>query len=253
MAGARGARCGMIVPQLDPLPPATAAVITALADEPALSGFCLVGGTALALQAGHRRSLDVDLISFAATLDKNGLFRAMRARGATLATPQSTISAAKINGIDLLARVQDYVLDGVKVQCFTDPAGQRYAAGIQPVDGWRFGLMDMPNLFAMKSALLLKRARSRDYFDLMWFCQHGKNLTDIVAAAQAADDAPDVPTIVEHKLLGLIPLDAEDEGLDPVGVEVTAADIFRFFEELVRQREVAEARVIIDGDKGKGS
>jgi hypothetical protein len=234
----------VIAPQLDQLPAPTAAVIAKLADEPALSGFCLVGGTALALQAGHRRSLDVDLVAFTPTLDKNGLFRAMRALGATLVTPQSMISTAKINGVDLLARVQDYVLDGVKLQCFTDPAGQRHAAGIQPVAGWRFGLMDLPNLFAMKSALLLKRARSRDYFDLMWFCQNGKTLADIVAAAQEADDAPEVPTVVEHKLLGLIPLDADDEGLDPVGVDVTAADIFRFFEDLVQQREVTEARLL---------
>lgn len=147
----------MVELQLDILPPATAAVITRLANEPALAGFCLVGGTALALQAGHRRSLDVNLISFTPTLDKNGLFHAMRALGATLVTPQSAISTARINGIDLLARVQDYVLDGVKVQCFTDPGGQCHVTGIQAVAGWQFGLMDMPTLFAMKSALLLKR------------------------------------------------------------------------------------------------
>jgi hypothetical protein len=176
----------------------------------------------------------------------------MRARGATLVTPQSMISAAKINGIDLLAHVQDYVLDGIKVQCFADPAGQRYSTGIQSVTGWRFGLMNMPTLFAMKSALLLKRAKSRDYFDLMWFCQHGKTLADIVAATEQADDAPDVPTVVEHKLLGLIPLDADDEGLDPVGVDVTAADIFRFFEGLVQQREIAEARALIAGGNAAG-
>lgn len=240
----------MVEPRLDQLPPATAAAIAKLADEPALSGFCLIGGTALALQAGHRRSLDVDLVSFTPALDKNGLFRAMRDHGATLVTPQSTISAARINGVDLLARVQDYVLDGVKVQCFTDPAGQRHAAGIQSVAGWRFGLMNLPTLFEMKSALLLKRSRSRDYFDLMWFCQHGKTLADIVAAAQAADDSPEVPTVVEHKLLGLIPLDPDDEGLDPVGVEVTTVDIYRYFEGLVQQREVAEVRVILAGRDG---
>lgn len=242
----------MIEPRLEHLPPATTAVIAKLADEPALSGFCLVGGTALALQAGHRRSLDVDLVSFAARLDKNVLFHALRARGATLITPQSTISAARINGIDLLAHVQDYVLDGVKLQCFADPAGQRYAQGIQPVAGWRFGLADLPTLFAMKSALLTKRARSRDYFDLMWFCQHGKTLADIVAAAREADDSPETPTVVEHKLLGLMPLDADDEGLDPVGIDITPADIYRFFEELVRQREVAEARAMLGGGEAAG-
>lgn len=228
------------------LPPATASVLEALAGEPALTGFCLVGGTAIALQAGHRRSLDLDLVTFDETLDKNRLFRAMRERGAALVTPQSAISASRINGVDLLSRVQDYVLNGVKVQCFADPSAKRYAQGVQPIPGWGFGLMSLEGLFGMKSALLLKRSRARDYFDLMWFCQHGHTLADIVAAAQAADNAPEVPVIIEHKLLGLLPLDAGDEGLDPVGVAVTSADMFRFFEAQVQQREVAEARAIIN-------
>lgn len=236
----------MIAPRLDLLPPATTAVLVKLADEPALAGFCLIGGTAMALQAGHRRSLDIDLVTFQPSLDKNGLFKALRAQGATLVTPQSMISAARINGIDLLAQVQDYVLDGVKVQCFAHPQGQRHAEGVQAVDGWRFGLADLPTLFAMKSALLLKRSRSRDYFDLMWFCQHqGKTLLDIVAAAQAADDGPEVPTLVEHKLLGLMPLDSADEGLDPVGVAITPEAIYRYFEQDVMRHEVALAQELL--------
>ncbi len=112
--------------------------------------------------------------------------------------------------------------------------------------GWRFGLADLPSLFAMKSALLLKHSRSRDYFDLMWFCQHqDKTLQDIVAAAQAADDGPEVPTLVEHKLLGLMPLDSADEGLDPVGVAITPEVIYRYFEEDVMRHEVAQAQEIL--------
>ena len=106
--------------------------------------------------------------------------------------------------------------------------------------------MNLDGLFAMKSALLLKRARSRDYFDLMWFCQHGKTLDDILAAALMADDAPDTPVVVEHKLLGLLPLDAEDEGLDPVGLTITLADIHTYFESLVHTREIAEARKLLE-------
>lgn len=175
----------------------------------------------------------------------------MRDLGAELITPQSAISAARINGFGLLTRVQDYVLDGVKVQCFADPTGQRYTSGIRPVAGWTFGIMDTETLFAMKSALLLKRAKSRDYFDLMWFCQHGKTLADIINAAQAADDAPDTPTLVEHKLLGLIPPDNDDEGLDPVEVDVSVADIYRFFEAQVQAREVQETRRILE-QQGNG-
>lgn len=227
------------------LPVTTAAVIDKLADEPTLENFCLVGGTAMALQAGHRRSLDIDLVTFAPTLDKNGLFKAMRAKGATLVTPPSMISTAKINGIDLLAHVQDYVLDDVKVQCFSDPNGKRHEAGVQAVAGWRFGLADLPTLFAMKSALLLKRSRSRDYFDLMWFCQHqGKTLADIVTAAQVADDGPEAATLVEHKLLGLLPLDVDDEGLDPVGLGITPEDICKYFEGCIVRAEVSQALAI---------
>ncbi len=120
------------------------------------------------------------------------------------------------------------------------------APGSQPVEGWSFELMNLDGLFAMKSALLLKRARSRDYFDLMWFCQHGKTLDDILAAARMADDAPDTPVVVEHKLLSLLPLDAEDEGLDPVGLTITLADIHAFFESLVQAREIAEARKLLE-------
>lgn len=232
--------------RLDLVPAATAAVLAKLAQEPALSGFCLVGGTALALQAGHRRSQDLDLVRFSPTLDKQALSRAMHTQGADLITPQSAISAARINGLDLLTRVQDYVLDGVKVQCFTDPEGLRHAPGSQPVEGWSFDLMNVDGLFAMKSALLLKRSRSRDYFDLMWFCQQGKTLDDILAAALTADDAPDTPIVVEHKLIGLLPLDVEDEGLDPVGLSITVTEIHAFFESKVQAREIAEVRKFLE-------
>lgn len=236
-------------PRLDVLPPATAAVLGKLAGESALAGFCLIGGTAMALQAGHRRSLDIDLVHFGQKLDKNGLYRSMRQHGASLVTPQTMISTAKINGIDLLAHVQDYVLDGVKLQCFADPQGARYLAGRQTIPGWHFGLADLPTLFRMKSALLTKRSRSRDYFDLMWFCQQGKTLADIVAAAQEADDGPEVATLVEHKLLGLMPLDVDDEGLDPVGVNVTVADIHGYFESRVQESEIMIARQILKSDR----
>src|SRR5580658_7900340 len=41
----------------------TLALIRKLSSDPALSQFVLVGGTALALQLGHRKSVDVDLFS----------------------------------------------------------------------------------------------------------------------------------------------------------------------------------------------
>lgn len=40
----------------------------------------------------------------------------------------------------------------------------------------------------------------------------------------------------------------DDEGLDPVGVDVTTADLYGYFEGLVQEREVAEVHVILAGD-----
>ena len=231
--------------QFDILPAATSQVLAKLAKEPTLSGFCLVGGTAIALQAGHRRSLDIDLAFFGPRLNKNELYQAMRRLGASLITPQTMISTAKINGIDLLSYAQDYVLDGVKVQCFAHPHGTLYEQGQQSIPEWVFALADLPSLFKMKSALLTQRTRSRDLFDLMCFCQQGKTLADIIAAAQEANDSPETPTLVEHKLLGLLPLDIDDEGLDPVDVGISLADIYRYFENQVQAAEIAIAQEIL--------
>jgi len=45
------------------LTPQTLGLIQALQEEPLLQGFYLVGGTALALQIGHRISVDIDLFT----------------------------------------------------------------------------------------------------------------------------------------------------------------------------------------------
>ena len=45
------------------LTPQTLGLIQALQEEPLLQGFHLVGGTALALQIGHRISIDIDLFT----------------------------------------------------------------------------------------------------------------------------------------------------------------------------------------------
>lgn len=48
---------------LQTLAPETLGLIQSLQAEPALRSFALVGGTALALQLGHRLSVDIDLFS----------------------------------------------------------------------------------------------------------------------------------------------------------------------------------------------
>ena len=49
---------------LELMPPATLRNFARLKDDPRLAGFTLVGGTALALQIGHRSSEDLDFNIF---------------------------------------------------------------------------------------------------------------------------------------------------------------------------------------------
>ena len=48
--------------QIKNIPPATSALLTLLSKERYMTRFSLVGGTALALQLGHRQSEDLDFI-----------------------------------------------------------------------------------------------------------------------------------------------------------------------------------------------
>ena len=66
-------------------------------------------------------------MTFAPTLDKNGLSRAMRARGATLVTPQSMISTAKINGVDD-TRLNRRYMNGATVNTSRDTPNVRTTA-----------------------------------------------------------------------------------------------------------------------------
>ena len=47
----------------DAISPGLLDVLRRLSSSPALKAFYLVGGTALALQIGHRRSVDIDLLT----------------------------------------------------------------------------------------------------------------------------------------------------------------------------------------------
>ena len=107
--------------RLDTLPAATAQVFAHLYAEPLLSGFMLIGGTALSLQIGHRQSADLDFYSAAAQLPSRTLNAVLaNARRAGFAVQDmlspSRMSRARINyAVDLHDWVQDWAVGGVKV------------------------------------------------------------------------------------------------------------------------------------------
>lgn len=235
---------------LNSLPPRTRAVFDALAGNPRMGGFTLIGGTALALQIDHRKSEDLDFWLPAGRLDKSALaaiVRDLKQRGLRVepATAHDRIVQARINGVDLLAVAQDYAINGSKVTFFTrnDDAFMHFDTFARLTDsGTAFRILGQEGVFAMKSYVIHKRARSRDLFDLMTFVKAGKTIGDILRAAADADPAC-LPEYAKSVLTGLVPLDKDDEGFDTVGVQVSVEEIYRFFSHAI---DAHEQRIALD-------
>jgi len=249
------------------LPEKTRALFDRLIEEPLMRGMTLVGGSALALQIGHRMSEDLDFAVFgpkipAARID--ALMAGLEKEGhlVSLLTPQSSIERFKINtGKRLLDYARDYVVDGAKMTFFARGAGDGVsqaqldwlAAAPRAHSGKGFDVLGVEGIFAMKALLLADRARSRDLFDLMALIQsHGYTLDQALVFVKklARIERRDVE---RHKavMTGAIPLDREDEGFESIGVMMPMEGIYAFFEEQIAGFERSLARAAMGRAKAR--
>lgn len=137
--------------QYSTVEPHTLDVLKELMAIPVLKDFYLVGGTALSLLYGHRKSIDIDL--FSVTEFSNDLiippleehFRGFSYRNTH-------------NPIGLFGSI-----DGIK----TDFVKHHYHPTIdepQLIDNIRF--FSIPDLMAMKIAAIMKRGVKKDFWDI---------------------------------------------------------------------------------------
>jgi predicted nucleotidyltransferase component of viral defense system len=255
-------------PKLAFLPPQTRALFQRLAGEPLMAGLILVGGSALALQIGHRSSEDLDFALLGPKLPSarlNGLIATLEAEGRTvsLMTVQSDIERFRINtGRKLLDYARDYAVDRAKLTFFARgvnaPKAQvdflaRSAHSHAKIS---FQIMGLDGLFAMKALVLAERARSRDLFDLMVLIRdRGYRIEDAFRQVQTL--APiEQRDIERHKavMTGVIPLDREDEGFESLGLKTGVSEIYKFFDAEIGRFERDVAREVLreagreDGD-----
>ncbi len=261
--------------RLDTLPAATAKVFAHLYAEPLLAGFTLIGGTALSLQIAHRQSEDLDFYCPGERLPSRTLNTALaNARRAGFAVQDmlspSAISQTRINyAVDLHDWVQDWAVGGVKVSfsvfqgfipqmraIMAYPRVVDAAAAIDPAAGGdvqRFSILGIEGLFAAKSCLLMRRARSRDLFDLYTLMHaHGYSVRQLFDVIRRIDPTAN-PDHHRDVLRGLIPLDAADEGFAGIGMNLSLAALYTFFEERISEYEREEARRIVAAIRGDGS
>lgn len=241
------------------LPENTRNVFDYLANEPLLRNFTLIGGTALSLQIGHRLSGDLDFWTANETLKKHEISMVIRNAqnnkfNAELAMSNNKIIAAKINGIDVLLYSQDYKINNVKVTFFArKDEPYQYFDGFDRIkhQDTSFSIMAEEGLLAMKSYVIHQRTRSRDIFDLYFLLKNGGLIEDILDYGKKADPSSSIEC-AKAVLMGLIPLDEDDEGLVSIGELTPMTDIYDFFKRKIDDYEIAiAAQVKIDIQKSE--
>ena len=143
--------------------PNTLELLKQLASQPELTQTRLVGGTALALQYGHRQSIDLDFFG-ALPEDKEELVEMTRRIGDVLVTNRTKM-------------IVQTVINQVKVD-FVDY--RRYAWIDEPIQGDGFVLASDKDIAAMKVNAIIGRGTRKDFIDLYVLLQH-YSLTEIMA------------------------------------------------------------------------
>lgn len=141
--------------QLQTVAPDTLELLKTIASKPEMKGFRLVGGTALALQYGHRQSVDLDFF------------------GSPLASQEDTIdmlsSLGNITIHNRTDKILQVVLRGIKVDVIDY---SRYGWIDTPVVDDGIVLASPRDIAAMKINAVEGRGGRKDFVDIYMLLQH---------------------------------------------------------------------------------
>ncbi len=142
----------------------TFSLLKELLEIPALSEFALVGGTALALHLGHRKSVDIDLFS-PKPFDNIILAQTLKEHFPNIQIGNTA------NKIGLFCFINDIKVDFVR---------QEFHPLLNPVtkvDGIR--MFSLEDIAAMKIFAMLQRPKKKDHWDIAELLQRF-SLEDII-------------------------------------------------------------------------
>lgn len=190
----------------------------ALASLKELKDFYLAGGTALALQLGHRRSVDLDFFS-----DRS--------------LPRDIMDLVEKNLgsiTDILVNQKGEltILDGQK----TKITFLEYPFPLKlPLKKFSNGIMlaDILEIAAMKAYALGRRATYKDYVDIYFVIKHGYVLTEIIDLAREKYGDKFDPKLFMEQLIYLE--DVTDVVLDFLGEPVLKEQLVEFFQEQIKK------------------
>jgi len=124
----------------------------------------LAGGTALALQAGHRQSVDLDFFTERKKFDEKKIEELLASQGKWVTT---SLSSGTLYGEFFGAKMSFIAYP------FFMPAMEMHRYGA-------IAIMTPLDIAVMKIIAISQRGKKRDFFDLYWICQNVQPLSEII-------------------------------------------------------------------------
>lgn len=202
----------------DILPPETKRAFIFLSQQPWLgaSRWYLAGGTALALQARHRRSVDLDFF----TTDPE--FNAISILGNFSNSPDWQTTFEEENTI--------YgELFGAKISFIAYPF---FIPKQKLLDYGSISVLSSLDIAVMKIIAISQRGRKRDFFDLYWCAKHIEPLEKTIKRLKI--QYPSVAHDYHHILKSLVYfVDAESDPEPEIFYEANWLEVKNYFEKVI--------------------
>ena len=179
-------------------------------------GWYLAGGTALALQTGHRVSVDLDFFTTEADFDADQIERALRERGEWVTTLREK---GTLYGI----------FQGAKVSFIAYPS---FRPSDEALQCQTVRLIVPRDIAVMKIVAVSQRGKKRDFFDLYWLAHNGRGLEEALLGAleQFGNREHSLP----HFLKSLVYfVDAEDDPMPEISFVADWEEVKKYFETTV--------------------
>ena len=145
------------------------AIIEQVAQLECIKPYILCGGTALAIQIGHRKSEDLDFMMWRISktekpeVNWNAIERELKEK------------IGEIENFNMLGFDQvEFVVKGVKFSFFVSNNLSPVTAPTEYLGNIR--LADIESIMAMKMEVMLRRMKSRDYYDIYCMLREGYSI-----------------------------------------------------------------------------
>ena len=156
----------------------TEKIFDAISNLDCIKEYVLVGGTALALQIGHRLSEDLDFMKWKSHSDMSP-----EVNWPTIETALKTIGEVDTDVLELNHVI--FIVEGVKISFYAngmyekpkDLKVSQFKNNISVADKYSLGMM--------KVELTARRAKFRDFYDIYALTREGLSLARLVSGAQS--------------------------------------------------------------------